>query len=85
VPRPSVPPNLARSFQGGIISTVERCERALVVPEVAELFRVTPGTIYKLARRHAIPCFKLGGSIRFDPVVLSQWMRGLVNSSAGVQ
>ena len=81
MPRPSVLPNLAHSFKGGVISTVERCERALVVPEVAAIFRVSPGTIYKLARRHAIPSFKLGGSIRFDPIVLSQWMRGLTGGA----
>jgi excisionase family DNA binding protein len=78
VQRTSAIPTLAQSF----IETIECSDRALVVPELAALLRISPGTVYRLARKHAIPSFRIGGSIRFDPLVLSRWMRGL-NLSAG--
>jgi excisionase family DNA binding protein len=83
VPKTTVLPIPPQSF----IENIERGDRALLVPELAALLRVTPGTIYRLARQHAIPSFRIGGSIRFDPLVLSRWMRGLSSSTAkaGVQ
>jgi excisionase family DNA binding protein len=69
-------PTIARSFQGSLIDKLERGDRNLIVREVAEIFRVTNGTIYRLARRHAIPSFKFGGSLLFNPQALAQWMRG---------
>ena len=57
---------------------LEHCERALTVSEVAELFRVGCGTVYRLARKHAIPSFRFGGSVLFDPGSLARWMRGTV-------
>jgi excisionase family DNA binding protein len=78
VPKTSVIPAVPQSF----IENIERGDQALLVPELAALLRVTPGTIYRLARQHAIPSFRIGGSIRFDPLVLSRWMRGLNPSTA---
>jgi predicted DNA-binding transcriptional regulator AlpA len=31
--------------------------------------------VYKLVAGHRIPCFKIGGSIRFDPSAISAWLR----------
>jgi excisionase family DNA binding protein len=67
---------IASSFQGGIIKKLEHGDRNLIVREVAEIFRVTNGTVYRLARKHAIPSFKFGGTILFNPQRLAQWMRG---------
>jgi excisionase family DNA binding protein len=83
VPKTSVLPAVPQSF----IENIEGGDRALLVPEVAVLLRITEGTVYRLARQHAIPSFRIGGSIRFDPLVLSRWMRGLNPSTvnAGAQ
>jgi len=32
-------------------------------------------TVYKLVAEHRIPCFKIGGSIRFDPLAVALWLR----------
>jgi excisionase family DNA binding protein len=76
MPRPSPLPTLASSFQGGLIEKLERSDHSLIVREVAEIFRVTPGTVYRLARKHVIPSFRFGGSLLFNPQKLAQWMRG---------
>lgn len=68
-------PAMVRSFQGGLIENLERTDHALIVAEVAEIFRVTCGTIYRLAGKHAIPSFRFGGSILFDPQALARWIR----------
>jgi excisionase family DNA binding protein len=49
--------------------------RALTVNDVATLLTVSERQVYKLAAQHRIPCFKIGGSIRFDPLVLASWLR----------
>jgi excisionase family DNA binding protein len=64
MPKASPLSSIASSFQGGLIESLERGTRALLVEEVAEIFRVTPGTVYRLARKHAIPSFRFGGSLR---------------------
>lgn len=71
---------LASSIRSGTIQAIECGDHALTVPEVATVLRVTPGTIYRLAHQHAIPSFRIGGSIRFDPRTISKWMQGLVSA-----
>lgn len=74
--RPSPLSAIVRSFQGGLIEKLERCDRALRVREVAEILHVSIYTIYRLSRVHAIPgCLRVGGSIRFNPQALASWMR----------
>lgn len=76
VPKSSTLPAIVASFQGGLIDKLERADRNLIVREVAEIFRVTPGTVYRLARKHAIPSFRFGGTLLFNPQALARWMRG---------
>jgi excisionase family DNA binding protein len=66
--------------EGGLIDKLEHSDRNLIVREVADIFRVTPGTVYRLARKHAIPSFRFGGSLLFNPQKLAQWMRGAEGS-----
>lgn len=73
-------PSALLPVQGGLIEKLEHSDRNLIVPEVAEIFRVTPGTVYRLARKHAIPSFRFGGSVLFNPQKLAQWMRGPVDA-----
>jgi excisionase family DNA binding protein len=81
VPRQSAIPTFVPSF----IETVERFDRSLIAKEVAELFRLKLETVYRHARNHEIPSFRVGGSVRFDPLVLSRWMRSRSQSTGGVQ
>jgi len=48
---------------------------ALKVAEVAELLRVTPQHIYKMAAKGIIPSFTIGAAIRFDPHCLADWLQ----------
>lgn len=66
---------ITHSFESGLIESLEHGDRALVASEVAAIFRVTTGTVYRLARRHAIPSFRFGGSLLFNPQALAKWMR----------
>ena len=60
---------------GGLTDCLDGRRRALVVTDIAELLSISERHVYKLVARHRIPCFKIGGSIRFDPVAISVWLR----------
>ena len=75
-PKSSPLPTIASSFQGGLIEKLERGDRNLKVREVAEILRVSTGTVDRLARKHATPSFRFGGSVLFNPQALARWMRG---------
>lgn len=76
MPKRSPFPSIACSIQGGLIESLERSTRALLVREVAEIFRVTPGCVYRLARKNVIPSFRFGGTVLFNPQKLAQCIRG---------
>ena len=57
-----------------MVETLSAKSRALTVCEVAELLNVSERQVYKLAAEHRIPCFKIGGSIRFDPSAVAAWL-----------
>ena len=43
--------------------------------ETAEILRLTPRQVAKLARRGELPCVNLpGNEIRFDPADIRQWV-----------
>jgi excisionase family DNA binding protein len=71
MPKTSV---LAAPAASGLVETLKQTNRALVVREVAEMFRVTCGTVYRLARNNAIPNFRFGGTVLFDPQALARWV-----------
>ncbi len=60
---------------GGLTNCLEGRKHALVVTDIAELLSISERQVYKLVAKHRIPCFKIGGSIRFDPVAISAWLR----------
>ena len=62
-------------LSSGLIEGIEKKQRALTAREVAEFFRVSDMTIYRLAKAGSIPSFKIGNSLRFDPKVLASWLR----------
>ncbi len=49
--------------------------RLLTAQEVAELFQVDQSHVYRLARRGAIPCVRLGSDVRFSVDALTRWVR----------
>ncbi len=59
----------------GLADCLEGNTHALLVTDVAELLNISERQVYKLAAAHRIPCFKIGGSIRFDPFAISEWLR----------
>lgn len=59
---------------GGILEILESRHKAMKVGEVADLLRVTPQHIYKMAARGRIPAFRLDGAIRIDPKQLRDWL-----------
>ena len=59
----------------GLADSLHSRSKALTVNDVARLLNVSERQIYKLAAEHRIPCFKVGGSIRFDPLSISAWLR----------
>lgn len=59
----------------GLADALDRKTSALTVSDVAELLNISERQVYKLAAEHRIPCFKIGGSIRFDPLAVASWLR----------
>ena len=47
----------------------------LTLQEVADLLRVHPNTVYRLARKGRIPAFKIGTDWRFHRSRIEEWMR----------
>ena len=48
---------------------------ALAVSDVAELLNISERQVYKLASDGSLPCFRIGGSVRFDPSAFAAWLR----------
>jgi excisionase family DNA binding protein len=59
----------------GLADSLDGKRHALIVADVAELLKISERQVYKLVAAHRIPCFKIGGSIRFDPFAVSAWLR----------
>jgi excisionase family DNA binding protein len=59
----------------GLADSLDEKSRALRVSEVSGLLNVSERQVYKLVAEHSIPCFRIGGSIRFDPFAISTWLR----------
>ena len=59
----------------GLADSLDRKTSALTVSDVAELLNISERQVYKLVAEHRIPCFKIGGSIRFDPFAVALWLR----------
>jgi excisionase family DNA binding protein len=59
----------------GLADSLRGRTSALNVSDIAELLNVSERQVYKLVSEHRIPCFKIGGSIRFDPFAIAIWLR----------
>src|SRR5580698_3257532 len=57
-----------------ILQTLESKEHALKAGELAKLLGVTRQHIYKMAAANAIPSFRVGTAVRFDPKQVEEWL-----------
>jgi excisionase family DNA binding protein len=46
----------------------------LTVKETADFLQMSPMTIYRLAHKGQIPCFKIGDQWRFRVEAINQWI-----------
>lgn len=49
-------------------------DRALTAKELAGMLGVSPITLFKLAKRGLIPCFRVGTCVRFEPKKTAEWL-----------
>ena len=54
---------------------IDAMDHALTVKELGALLRVSPTSLYNRAREGRIPSYRLGGSVRFDPHAVAEWLR----------
>jgi excisionase family DNA binding protein len=54
---------------------IEKFGRALTPVELAKLLGVSRILIYKLAKAHRLPCFRIGSAVRFCPKTVADWLR----------
>ena len=70
----------------GLADSLDGKSRAHTVSDIAELLNISERQVYKLAAEHRIPCFKIGGCIRFDPMAVAVWLRQkMAPASASLQ
>src|SRR5664279_2846405 len=70
----------------GLADSLDGKSRALTVADIAQLLNISERQVYKLAAEHRIPCFKIGGCIRFDPLAVAVWLRQkMAPASASLQ
>jgi excisionase family DNA binding protein len=43
-------------------------------PMIANLLGLSRITVYKKASAGDIPCLRIGGAVRFDPVMIARWL-----------
>ena len=46
----------------------------LTIKDLAEQLRIKPGTLYSWAAQGKIPCRKIHGLVRFDPLEIDCWL-----------
>lgn len=51
------------------------------IKEAAEYLNISHHTLYKLLERKAVPAAKIGGSWRFAPELLDEWVRNRMEES----
>jgi excisionase family DNA binding protein len=58
-----------------LADSLEKRTTALTVSDIAVLLSINERQAYKLAHDGRIPCFRIGGSVRFDPSAFASWLR----------
>jgi excisionase family DNA binding protein len=57
-------------------------QNAMTVSEVADLLQISDRLVYQMAAEGKIPSFKVRGTVRFDPHILSHWVSEMVDAPA---
>ena len=50
-------------------------DHAITVPQLSELLHLGRTAVYDLVKRQAIPYFRIGYNVRFDPSEIARWLR----------
>lgn len=58
-----------------LIEKLESRTGAMKVSELCELLGVDDKHVYRMAARGKLPSFHVGGSVRFDPQEVANWLR----------
>jgi excisionase family DNA binding protein len=58
-----------------IIEKLASIDHAISVTELASLLSLGRTVIYDMVRRGAIPCIRVGYTVRFDPHEIAKWLR----------
>ena len=58
-------------------------EQLMTIKQAAEYLNISHHTLYKLLERKVIPAAKVGGSWRFSPELLDEWLRKRMEESMG--
>ena len=58
-----------------ILEKLSRAANALTASQVGELLSLHKLTIYRLAKSGRIPCYRIAGSLRFDPRGIADYLR----------
>lgn len=56
--------------------------KLLTVKETAALLRVTPHSVYRMARTGAIPSLRIGHQVRIDEAALEAWLAAQASAPA---
>jgi excisionase family DNA binding protein len=67
--------NDAADLSRSLPEQLEKMAHALTAKNLAQLLQVSEVTIYKLAKAHKLPSFRIGTAVRFDPRAVAQWLR----------
>ncbi len=56
-------------------SVLPKSPRLFDIHQAARYTGISPTTLYKWVSQRKIPHIKLGGSLKFDPVKLDEWIK----------
>jgi excisionase family DNA binding protein len=69
------------NIRSSLAVDLEKMTQALRASELAKILSTSKMTIYRLVKQGAIPYFRVGGLIRFDPQAVADWLRRKMPSS----
>jgi excisionase family DNA binding protein len=56
-------------------------KRLLTIKEVAEILRINPVTLYRMAQNNAIPALKINSNWRFRSDSIDKWLKDKENGN----
>ena len=54
---------------------IESQQGALKAEWLSKKLNISTKTLYRLANQGSLPCIRIGGSIRFNPKCVAEWLR----------